>query len=266
MAETPSHRALVPPHAPAATPDDFDEEEGLAWAPVCRPAEPISDHLVSQVVHELNELHRGLALDAALKMGRLVVLRFYAGDLSSWRRQGTKELSFRRLAAHPDLRVSPTGLYRAVALYELTQRLGVPSFKNIGVTHLRLVLGLPDGTQRQLLADAERMRWSTEKLETEAARLRGMLAARRGRPAEKPVLKVIRRVLPLVRHLREMGGTAEYLQPLSPEEIRAAHQAATAAIDDLEQFQRRIRAREGEQGRPQDVRRIAPNSVGKPSG
>src|SRR4051795_5318288 len=89
--------------------------------------------VVDQVVSELNELQNRATLNLALRMGELIIRRFYGGDLASWRRHKAKEASFRRLAlrCRSDLRVSPTSLYRAVALYELTTRLGESAVRGL---------------------------------------------------------------------------------------------------------------------------------------
>ena len=205
----------------------------------------LPDGVIDQVVLELNALQAGAALDLALRMGKLIVDRCYGGDLTSWRKHTTKETSFRRLAARADqdLRVSPTGLYRAVALYELTHRIQLPPASNLGVAHLRLVLGLPDTEQRTLLLDAERQGWTADRLALEAARIKGRLGKRTGRPAVPPLVKVIRNVFKLGRQARGMVKDSEYVEPLSLDEVRAVHRAVEEARQDLEFFQRDLLAR-----------------------
>jgi hypothetical protein len=208
-------------------------------------AKVVSDEEVDDLVRDLNDLHRGAALETALRIGELIVKRFYGGDLSAWRTHTTKEASFRKLAARADrdLRISATGLWRAVALYELTTRLKITSPRYLTVTHLRLVLGLPDDEQRRLLASAEQMEWPTERLEEETARLRSQAKNRFGRPAMLPLVRVMRL---LAKEAQRAGGMAtedDYIAPLTSEQIRAVHKVANEVKDAMDQFQRRLLSR-----------------------
>jgi hypothetical protein len=198
--------------------------------------------LVDQVVEELNQLYRRAALDAALKMGQLIVDRFYRGDLTAWRNHAGKEASFRKLAARADrdLQVSPTGLWRAVALYELTTRLELKNIRHLGMTHLRLVLGLPDHEQRRLLTNAEQMGWDTERLEEETAMLRGKLGNRAGRPPVLPLVRAIRSLASDAQRARRIAATDEFLSPLSREQVRSLYTAMEAIKSAVDQVQRAL--------------------------
>jgi hypothetical protein len=211
-----------------------------------REAEPasISDDVIDEVVREINEMQRSVGLDTALRMGRLIVQRFYGGDLSGWRRHQGKEVSFRKLAArtHSDLRLSPTGLYRAVALYELVERLGLRDLRNLSVTHLRLVLGLPEDEQRRLLTRAEEQRWQSSTLEEEAGRLRRRLPKRTGRIPTPPLRRAVRSLAQLSRSAHGIAQDHETLTTLSREEVRALHQALEQTKQELEKVQRLLLA------------------------
>jgi hypothetical protein len=204
---------------------------------------PAEEALVDQVVRELNHLLARVTLEAALDMGRIIVGRFYGGDLTAWRQHRAKEASFRRLAARADrdLQVSPTQLYRAVALYELTQRLRIdPSSSNLSMTHLRIVIGLPEKTQTELLATAEAMRWTTQRLEREAAKVRGTMSRRTGgRTPSPPALKAARH---LVRtwHQLESALIEQPMQRLSVEELRSLYRAVDEVRSRLELVARRL--------------------------
>ena len=115
--------------APSATTIPLPPEP--ITAAICPP--PATDDIVTSVVEELNDLQVTGTLDVALRMGKLIVDRFYGGDLTAWRHHRAKEASFRKLAARTreDLRVGATCLYRAVALYELTCRIGTAASSSL---------------------------------------------------------------------------------------------------------------------------------------
>ena len=219
--------------------DEADMELGPAAAARLS-TESVSDDLLDEVVQELNDIHRGAALETALRIGRLIVDRFYGGDLTSWRTHRAKEASFRKLAARADsnLHISATGLYRAVALYELTERLNLKDVREIGVTQLRLVLGLPEPQQRLLLAQAQENGWQSQRLELEASRLRARLGKRSGRIPVPPLARVARTISQLSSRARSMVREEDFVRPLSRDEVRSVHQAIEGAKQELEQFQR----------------------------
>jgi hypothetical protein len=98
---------------------------------------------IEEVVVKLNAMYKAATL--ALAVGTLIIGTFYSGDLPAWRARGSKDCSFGKLARHPRLPMSPTALYRSVAIHELCERLGVREWKVISSTHLRRVLKLlPD--------------------------------------------------------------------------------------------------------------------------
>jgi hypothetical protein len=189
-----------------------------------------SEQLVDQLVAELNQMQGAAALDLALRMGRLIVERFYAGDVAIWRRHRAKEMSYRRLAARADndLKVSASTLYRSVALYELTSRLSTEGISALTMTHLRAVLGLPDGTQMVLLENAARLSWSTDRLEKEALTIRASLSVRRGRPAAPPLIRAVRKLVAGWKDIEEVLRSPDP-SPLSRDDAEQVYRT----VDDL---------------------------------
>jgi hypothetical protein len=208
---------------------------------VCR---VVDDRVVDQVVKELNHLHGSATLDLALGMGRLIIQHFYRGDLTLWRRHRTKEVSFRKLAARADrdLNVSATTLYRSVALCELVSRVGMQRMAGLTMTHLRVVLGLPDDRQVELLDAAVEMKWSTQRFEDEIAGVRGALAQRRGRP---PSPRMVRAVRKLVGIWKEVEKTLLHEGDAEPSlsEIQGVYQTLVELRERVEQAARRMLAR-----------------------
>jgi hypothetical protein len=121
------------------------------------PTKISADTKVDRIVRQLNTICKAATFDFAMAVGKLIVDSFYAGDLDAWRSRGIKNVSFRRLAKHPDLPMSATALYRSTAIYEVCQRTGAADWKHLSTSHVRLVLPLAPGQQARLLHAQKRM-------------------------------------------------------------------------------------------------------------
>lgn len=136
---------------------------------------------VARVVESAGGLH---SLQWALEVGEMVFQRVFNGDERLLRARGKKNSSFRRLAADPELGMSPSSLWRAVAIYELSRRFPeLTQYVHTGVGHISVVLGLPEPDQYSLLRAAESQRWTRRRLQREAAQLR--LQRRQGGPVPR---------------------------------------------------------------------------------
>lgn len=174
-----------------------------------------SEH-VEQVVNELNGICRTSSLEFALKVGAIIIHNFYNGDTAAWRHRGPKLHSFRRLAEHPGLLISPGALYRCVAVFELCDRLRAPArWRRLGASHLRVVIGLPPERQEALLAKANEQRWSVELLQTKARELKAN-RARGGRRARSPLEKSL---VALDQRLQDCALLLEQLGSEDAEEL-----------------------------------------------
>jgi hypothetical protein len=76
------------------------------------------------------------------------------------------------------LKMSPTSLYRAVALYDLCSRLSTELWRDFGAGHLRAVLGLQEELQVKLLSRAKVEDWTARELAEHAAIARGRARTR----------------------------------------------------------------------------------------
>jgi hypothetical protein len=171
---------------------------------------------VDTVVRRLNQLCKMTTFEFAMAVGRLIVDSFYRSDLNAWRTRGPKCASFRKLARHPDLPMSPSGLYRSVALYELAKRLRVDSWKHISTSHMRLVLPLPGEDQTELLNMAENNLWSVERLRQEVCGRDHRRAGGRGGRPRRPVVEASLQTLEKqLEHVRR--STVSGLEAISPE-------------------------------------------------
>ena len=143
--------------------------QGLSVPPVN--AEP--DPETAIVVSALRGVTGSHSLAAALEAGEIIFRHVFRGDESLLRARGKKCSSFRKLAAHPDLAMSTSSLWRAVAIYELSLRFPeLPHYAHVGVGHISVVLGLPTAEQFRLLRVAESQRWTRRKLQKVATELR----------------------------------------------------------------------------------------------
>ena len=151
---------------------------------------------VGNTIKELQRLARGASLSFALAVGRIVIDSLYDGDLGAWRSRERKDHALRTLAARSDLPVSASALYRALAVYELSQRAGegMMTSTHLGLSHLRAVLGLPAEVQKRLLKLAEEERWTVARLEREILGLRPRARPNGGRRPVAPYIKSIRRI------------------------------------------------------------------------
>jgi hypothetical protein len=181
-----SHLSLV--EAPALSPT-------LAGEFVDDPPPRIDD-----LAEQLSALGKDMSVEQAVEIGRLVVERLYGGDLSAWRGRGPKTHSLRTLSRRSDLPVSSSALYRSIALHELSARLGGLSRwaeAGLGISHLRLVLGLPEHDQRRLLDAAITHAWTVAELEREAVAVRKHSpspSSRGGRPRLPRFVKSVNRL------------------------------------------------------------------------
>lgn len=144
---------------------------------------------VEKALAQIRHVTRATSLQLALDIGQIVFDTIFGGDAALLRSRGPKNMSFRRLALHPDLPVSASTLWRSVSIYELSLRMPqLAGSQHLGVCHVRAVLGLPPADQERLLARAEKERWELSRLETQAALKR---TGRGGRPPKLEVLKAL---------------------------------------------------------------------------
>jgi len=153
------------------------------------PPQALTDDPVERAVAEIRHLSRLAAVELTLNIGEIVFHRIYEADSEALRMRGPKDVSFRRLANHPELPVSAASLWRSVAIYEMSQRIpGVARLPHLGVSHLRAVIGIDPNEQRKLLQAASTNAWSVARLSQHVAEQR---RGRGGRPRKPPILRAI---------------------------------------------------------------------------
>lgn len=169
---------------------------GLAPSGASKSIDGEVDRRVRATVQRLQSLTRSASIQFAIEVGRAVVECLYGGDSAAWRERAHKDHTLRTLADSPDLPISASALYRALAIYELNQDTqgNVARAQHLGVSHVRVVLGLERTHQLQLLSAAERDGWTVCRLESEAARLRPTARSRGGRRPTPRYVKTIRQI------------------------------------------------------------------------
>jgi hypothetical protein len=172
----------------------------------------------------------------ALEVGEIVFRRVFAGDMEMVREQGPKHSSFRRLALHSELPMSAAGLWRAVTMYELWQRMPrLGRYRHIGAGHLHAVLGLPARDQERLLTRAERERLNPADLRVQAAARRKGAGGRPPKPEIVKALDQLRRVA--VVPVSTFTDTST-IHRLDEEEV----EVALATLDEIEERVEALRA------------------------
>ena len=156
------------------------------------------------MAQDIRRLQRDATIGLAIHVGELIISKLYGGDFSTWRSHGSKDVSFRKLTELLQDDLSASVLYRSVAIYELADRMGVSTWKHLGVSHVRAVLGLPIKEQERILETAEEEAWTVERIEQEVASSRKELetGVRRGR---RPLPAFVKSIHSMRRFAEEDG-------------------------------------------------------------
>lgn len=206
-----------------------------------------TDAKVEHVVRQLNTICKTATFEFAVAVGKLIVDNFYSGDLEAWRRRGIKNVSFRRLAKHPDLPMSASALYRSTAIYEVCQRVGGNQWKHLSTSHVRLVLPLAPGHQARLLQRAEANGWPVQRLRDEIGALPPSALVNRGGRKRPPRLRKALRTLQAA--LDESNSLLDANAPvgdLSPDSARSLVQLLHRVQCACSELEERVSGRFGQ--------------------
>jgi len=206
------HAPLFEPHIPSS---------------ICfEPSESRSRSRLDELAGKLASLVSEGSVERTVELGRVVIEELYAGDLAAWRSRGPKAHSLRALARRMDLPISSSVLYRSIALYELSERTGGIerwAAVGLGVSHLRLVLGLGHDEQLRLLDAAALRSWTVAELEREVVAARDHVparASRGGRPRMPRFLKSVNRLRKAAEApAEELFGDLEAAADMAPQQI-----------------------------------------------
>jgi hypothetical protein len=199
---------------------------------------------VERVVRQLNAICKTATFDFAMSVGKLIIDNFYSGDLEAWRSRGIKNVSFRRLANHPDLPMSATALYRSTAIYEVCRRIGADDWKHLSTSHVRLVLPLPPNQQVRLLKRAEADGWSVQRLREEVGALQPSGQVSRGGRKKRPRFrKALRSLQAFLDESQCILGAGAPAVDISPESARSLVQLLHSVQCACAELERRVNGR-----------------------
>ena len=140
---TPSPRLMTPPARPSV----------LDTSSLQLPGEELVDaQLLDEAVADLNQIYTTKALETARLIGKYILERFFGGDLNAFRSQGRRHVSFRMLAARPDLKFSYTYLWTCVAVVEQFDNLPHDLAEALPLSHHRMLLPIRDPQKKVALA------------------------------------------------------------------------------------------------------------------
>ena len=172
-----------------------------------------------QLVLELKRVWCRSAVSTLVEVGGLIVRHCYGGDIEAWRHRGANA-PLRRLEQHSRLPFSRKTVYLALHFYDLSMRLeGQPFLHELGVGHLRAVLGLPGSEQERLLNAAIAGSWTIAELTKEAAAARRLSGRRTGRPPAPEGVRATRRLLQHVDALEQLLSDDSLIERCSPERL-----------------------------------------------
>jgi hypothetical protein len=224
-------------------------EDAPAAVPAKTPTVVVSDAAIERLADEIHTLTREAKRVYVLAVGRLVMERFYGGDVALFRSRGhTKDVSIRRLAVRLEAidTMKATTLYRCLTCYEFVQRTpSVSALKHIGVGHLYAVLVLPEPLREQVLLRADAERWTTRRTQIESAaqrpaRNRRHTASRRQRNGKPRFVGEVASLRPFVQDeewLSDIGRCGE----VGIDELREALGVMTCMGHRIEEATTRLR-------------------------
>jgi len=201
-----------------------------------------SDEVIEAVVGRLNSLCRQAMFEVTLAVGNMVIDNLYGGDLSLWRsRDPTKIISLRKLARHPQLPMSPSALYRSIAIYELCERLEIKRWRHVSTSHLRLVLPLENEDQVRLLRMTEANMWPVRRLDQEIKALLERHASRGGPRRRSRLSQATARVRKSLDTLETCLDPSHDPEP-SPDSVRDAIACLRRAVEVCATLERQLSA------------------------
>jgi hypothetical protein len=207
--------------------------------------EEVPDEVLDEVAAGIRHLQYEATLGFALRVGKLIVAKLYHGRLDEWRARAARDASFGRLAERLAGQVSAPVLYRCMAVYELAKRLGagVSTWRNLGVSHVRAVLGLPQDEQERILAAAEQEAWTVDRIEEEAAGVRARLdnGVRRGRPPLPQCVKSIHQLRRFATRKELLLEDAAELRTLETAQLEELEQTVAALQGHLADVMKKLR-------------------------
>jgi hypothetical protein len=207
-----------------------------------------------ELVRIYRETRPAAGLEAAIAVGGAVLDGFFDGDVDQWR-TGTGTQTVRALALRSGLGLSPSTLYRFVAIAAMCRALGRTRFDHLGPSHLRQLLPLDPADQASLIERAEEERWTVRQIQEEVRTIASPARSRRGAPAFVRGLAHLRKWVRLRGHLTGL----DRLDALHLEHLTRLQQLVATCGSELARIDQAL---EGELRAREDRRRPRKRAVG----
>ncbi len=192
---------------------------------------PTERRLVDKVVDELNEVEALGNLETARRIGKIIVERFFGGDVGAFNTGHKKTATYRALSERDDLGPSYSSLWYAVAVHEHFLKIDEKVASALSLAHHRVLAHVHDADARGDYAKKA----VTEKLTAE--QLQGIVrgaepprtadAPARGRPRLPEVVKGLSKVGKMFAEMVTEQRLAKFAtEPLDDTERAEAIQTA----------------------------------------
>lgn len=179
------------------------------------------------IVRDINEAELLGNLSKAKRIGSIVVDRFFGGSVQTFQDQHKKHPTYRALAEHPDLVVSFTGLWYAVAVHYHFGSIGEETANALTLAHHRVLAHVPEPAARATYAtQAVKDGLTAEQLQAlirQAAPAPDPDQPKRGRPRVPEIVKGLAKA---GKTLKDLSATENLTKD---ERVRAAREARKVA-------------------------------------
>lgn len=202
----------------------------------------VTDDVIDEVAAAIRDMQHERGLKLAYDIGKLVVDRFYGGDIEELHRRGAKDASLRKLAEHPALDRSRSWLHQSIGIYALVERRGgVHTCGHLGSSHVRAVLALPHKDQDKLLEKAQEQGWTVKELEAEAKKVHEHTKqGKGGRPALPRFVKSVHALKRFVDEGDDLFGDLDQVDELDDDEATLLYQTITGLKLKCEELQGKL--------------------------
>lgn len=154
----------------------------------------IFEDVTDRLLLELRTIWSRSAVSTLIAVGEAIVRHCYGGDIEAWRNRGPS-VQLRHLESHPRLPFARKTVYLGLHFYDLSLRLTHQPFLNdLGVGHVRAVLGLKPDDQERLLSAAHTDHWTIAQLAERVAETRRAAGRKSGRPPTPPDVRTIKQL------------------------------------------------------------------------
>jgi hypothetical protein len=212
-------------------------------APAGELTSTVAEETIAEVAHAIRAMERGAALQLYVDVGRLIVDRFYQGDVERARSRAPKDASLRKLAEQPDMPLGRTALNDAVRVSAFVEsKGGVRTCGHLGPSHLRPLLALPEPEQDRLLVQASEGGWTVQQIKAAAHEATGRKPAG-GRPPLPAYLKSLHALRRYASDGKKLFADLDRTEDLDRKEARRLLKAVDALTDHLVEVRERLRAR-----------------------